>query len=144
MSWVKDEYVLSYNGKNVAWYYIFDNHTYDYTVSSWESDLKDCKELLAQRGLLKNIEDAKKPVAALEAMMTEENRVKGKKKAIYVDGPFTLTRIPQETGDRFLVYRCGAKKGENGYSEKDHSAPHYEGPKTPEGSRPSSWCIPPI
>ncbi|MBR4147523.1 MAG: hypothetical protein IKU00_06495 [Bacteroidales bacterium] len=135
MSWVKDEYVLSYNGKNVAWYYIFDNHTYDYTVSSWESDLKDCKELLAQRGLLKNIEDAKKPVAALEAMMTEENRVKGKKKAIYVDGPFTLTRIPQETGDRFLVYRCGAKKEENGYSEKDHSAPHYEGPKTPEGMR---------
>ena len=25
MSWVKDEYVLSYNGKNVAWYYVFDN-----------------------------------------------------------------------------------------------------------------------
>lgn len=43
-------------------------------------------------------------------LTTEENRVKGRKKAIYVDGPFALTRIPQETGDRYLVYRCGAKR----------------------------------
>ena len=131
---IKNHYNLTHNGNFVGNYYVFDNHTYNYNVSSWASDIKDCKDLLAQMGLLKNIE-SDQPVAAIEAMMKEENRVAGRKRPIYKVGDFTLERIPQETDDRFLVYRCGAKKNEAGYSEKDHSAPHYEGPKTPEGMR---------
>lgn len=134
MARIKDHYNLTHNDKFVGVYYVFDDHTYDYRVSSWESDIKDCKDLLAQMGLLKDIE-SKEPVAAIEAMMKEEYRVAGTKRPIYKVGDFTLKRIPQETNDRFLVYSRGAKKNEPGYSDKDHSAPHYEGEKTPEGMR---------
>ena len=65
---IKDHYNLIHNDKFVGVYYVFDNHTYSYSVSRWESDIKDCKDLLAQMGLLKDIE-SKKPVAAIEAMM---------------------------------------------------------------------------
>ncbi len=134
MVWIKDEYKLTHNGNFVGNYYVYDNHTYRYYVSSWESDIKDCKDLLAQMGLLKEIE-SEQPIAAIEAMMKDENRVAGRKRPIYKDGDFTLERIPRESGERFLVYSRSADKDEPGYSEKDHSAPHYEGPKTPEGMR---------
>ena len=134
MARIKDQYNLTYHDKFVGIYEVLDNQTYYYYVSSWKSDITDCKELLAQMGLLKDIE-SKQPIAAIEAMMKEENRVAGRKRPIYKDGDFTLERIPHETDDRFLVYRCGAKKNEQGYSDKDHSAPHYEGPKTPEGMK---------
>lgn len=84
--------------------------------------------------MLKSIE-AKKPIKAIESMITESNRVEGKKRPVYVDGPFVVERIPQESNERFLVYHVGAQKGEPGYSPKNHSAPHYEGEKTPEGMR---------
>ena len=125
---IKDHYNLIHNDKFVGVYYVFDNHTYSYSVSRWESDIKDCKDLLAQMGLLKDI-DSKKPVAAIEAMMKEEYRVAGRKRPIYKFGDFTLKRVPQETNDRFIVYRRDANKKEQGYSDKDHSALHYEGPK---------------
>ena len=134
MTRIKDHYNLTYKDDFVGGYYVFDNHTYSYYVSCWESVLKNCKDLLAQMGLMKNI-DSKKPIAAIEAMIKEEYRVAGRKRPIYKFGDFTLSRIPQETNERFLVYRHDAKKNEPGYSDKDHSAPHYEGPKTPEGMR---------
>ena len=134
MSWIKDEYKLTCNGIYAGQYYCYSDGTCRYYVNSRESEIKSIKDLLEQKGLLKELEQ-KKPIAALEAMMKESNRVPGRKRAIYVDGPFMLTRVPQETDDRFLVYRCGAKKGEQGYSSVDHSAPHYEGPNTPEGMR---------
>ena len=59
---------------------------------------------------------------------------------IYQSGNFTVKRVPHETGERFVVYRRSAKEGEEGYSKKDYSAPHYEGPKTPEGMKEwASW-----
>ena len=134
MARIKDEYRLTHKGKFVGIYYVMDDHTYSYCVSSWESDIKDCKDLLAQMGLLKDIE-SKQPIAAIEAMIKEENRIAGRKRPIFKEGDFTLERVPVETVDRFLVYRCGANKNEPGYSSKDHSAPHYEGPKTPEGMK---------
>lgn len=134
MSWLIHQYTLTYEGQYVGSYYIYDDNTHLYSVNSRESEIEACKDLLKERGLLQDIRK-KGPIAAFEAMMKESNRVPGRKRAIYVDGPFTLTRIPRETDDRFLVYRCGAKKGEQGYSAVDHSASHYEGPKTPEGMR---------
>ena len=35
--------------------------------------------------------------------------------------------------EQFMIYRRSARKGEAGYSEKEYSAPHYAGEKTPEG-----------
>lgn len=134
MAWLIEEYKLTCNDKYVGHYYVYENHTYNYRANSWENDIKDFKDLLAEKGLLKNL-DSKTPISAIEAMKKEENRVKGRKRPIYKDGPFTLERIPLETDDRFLVYRIGAEKNEPGYSDKDHSALHYEGPKTPEGMR---------
>ena len=134
MAWITDEYRLTYKDQNAGWYYVFNDGTYRWSVNSWESEIKDFKDLLQQMGLSKD-KETKKPIAVIEKMMTEANRVKGMKKVVYVDGDFRLTRIARETNERFLVYRCSAEKGEPGYSPKPHSAPHYEGPHTPEGMK---------
>lgn len=139
MPWLKDHYQLYFNEKPIGSYYTYDNGSCSYIVGYRVETIEGAKEALEQRGLLKNIE-SKKPIKAIEAMIDESKRVQGKKKPVYVDGPFKLERIPQESGERFLVYSRGANKNEPGYSEKDHSAPHYEGPKTPEGMREwASW-----
>jgi len=132
MAWITNEYRITYEDKYVGHYYIYDDHTYRFYANSWENEIESIKDILKQKGLSKDL-NSEKPIAAIEQMMQESNRVKGKKQPIYVDGPFTITRIPRETDERFLVYRCSAGKGEPGYSAKKHSAPHYEGPKTPEG-----------
>ena len=132
MAWITNEYRITYEDKYVGHYYIYDDHTYRFYANSWENEIESIKDILKQKGLSKDL-NSEKPIAAIEQMMQESNRVKDKKQPIYVDGPFTITRIPRETDERFLVYRCSAGKGEPGYSAKKHSAPHYEGPKTPEG-----------
>ena len=132
MAWITNEYRITYEDKYVGHYYIYDDHTYRFYANSWENEIESIKDILKQKGLSKDL-NSEKPIAAIEQMMQESNRVKGKKQPIYVDGPFTITRIPRETDELFLVYRCSAGKGEPGYSAKKHSAPHYEGPKTPEG-----------
>ena len=129
---ILDRYNLTCNGVFAGLYYVFSDGTHSYSVNTWECEIKQIKDQLEEKGLLKD-RSQKRPIAALKAMMTESNRVAGKKRPIYVDGPFRLERVPQETGERFWVYRRDAEKGQPGYSEKDHSAAHYEGPKTPDG-----------
>lgn len=133
MSWLKDEYKITCNDIYVGYYYKYEDNTSHYTVYD-SNKLETIKDLVEQKGLLNNIE-AKKPIKAIESMIKESNRVEGKRRPIYADGPFIVERIPQETSERFLVYRCDATKGQPGYSPKNHSAPHYEGEKTPEGMR---------
>lgn len=132
MRWITAKYELTCQGKYAGSYLAFNNGTYSYYVNTWEREIEGFKDLLEKNGLLKD-KTTKKPMAFFVEMMNDSNRVKGKKKAMYVNGPFTLTRIPQETGERFMVYRRDARKGEVCYSDKNHSAPHYEGPNTPEG-----------
>lgn len=134
MGWLIDHYKITYNDLYVGSYYVYDDNSYNYTVNSWDKELEPIKDLLEKIGLLKN-KEAKKPVTAITKMMTVENRVKGRKRPIYHSDGLTLERIPNETNERFLVYRCDAKKNEPGYSDKSHSAPHYEGEKTPEGMK---------
>lgn len=128
MSWLIDEYQITYKEKNVGYYYVYNDNTYYYSANSHDDEIKD---VLKKKGLLESIR-SKKPIKSIEDIIKESNRVKNRKRAIYTDGSFTLTRIPKETDERFLVYRCGAQKGEPGYSPKNHSAPHYEGPHTPK------------
>ena len=139
MPWIKEKYNITYKDQYVGTYYIFNDHTYSYSVSSYNHDIEGLEELLAQKGLLKDMKQ-ETPIAAIEEMIRDVHRVQGKKRPVFVDGPFTVTRVPMESTDRFLVYSRSADKGENGYSPKSHSAPHYEGPKTPEGMNEwASW-----
>jgi len=134
MAWLKEQFEITCNNHHVGSYYVYEDHTYRYYVSNYLDDLGEVKDLLSEKGLLCDLY-RKSPITAIENMMKESNRVKGRKRPTYVDGPLTVTRIPKDTGTRFLVYRCGANKGEEGYSEAKHSAPHYEGPNTPEGMK---------
>ena len=135
--YITDEYHIDYKGEQVGYYCIFNDKASSFNLAWGLSE--ETKTALAAFGLKDNME-RKRPMKVFTDMIKEENRVAGRKRPIYKVGGFTLERIPQETDERFLVYRCGAKKNEAGYSDKDHSAPHYEGPKTPEGMREwTSW-----
>ena len=62
-------------------------------------------------------------IAASSGGYNDANRVLGIKTVVYTRGDFALRLTPNETDERFLVYRCDAKKDEAGYSPKNHSAP---------------------
>ena len=121
MGWIVDHYKITYNDLFVGSYYVYEDNTCRYYVNSWKNELEPIKDLLEKKGLLKD-KDTKRPIA-------------GRKRSIYHCDGLTLERIPNETNERFLVYQHDANKGQPGYSDKDHSAPHYEGEKTPEGMR---------
>ena len=55
-----------------------------------------------------------------------QNRKKAEQKSVRVE--------------KFMIYRRSARKGQAGYSEEEHSAPHYEGAKAIEGmTEYASW-----
>ena len=137
MATIKDYYSVYYKDHCIASYYVYTDGSAAYCASDF-----------AFRGLenedipktFKHSAEKKGPVPCMAKILTEQNRVRGKKTPIYKSGDMTVKRIPHETGERFLIYKRDAKKGEAGYSEKNHSAPHYEGPKTPEGMQEwASW-----
>ena len=117
MGWIIDHYKITYNGLYVGEYYIYGDNTYRYYVNSWDKELEPIKDLLEKKGLLKN-KESKKPITAITKMMKDENRVKGRKRPIYHNDGFTLERIPNETNERFLVYRCDAKKASRAILKK--------------------------
>ena len=43
MSWVIDEYKITYEDKYVGQYYVFNDHTYRYYVNSWEHVIESIK-----------------------------------------------------------------------------------------------------
>lgn len=73
--------------------------------------------------------DREKPAAFLEEIMTEEYRVQGTRKLIYRKNNLNIIRQPKDT-DCFMVYNKQTSK-----NDENHSAPHYEGPGTPEGMK---------
>ena len=137
MSYVKDEYTVSYNGKEIGYYYIYSDDTVRY-YTTWGCPW-DIENELKKLGLEKETESRKK-LKHLDKIIAEENRVAGRKRRIYVSGPVRLERHPQETDERYSVYRRVAEKGEQDYSPLPHDAPHWEGEHTPEGMREwASW-----
>lgn len=137
MGYIKDNYEVFYQDKAVGYYWVMSDGSSSYDPA-WGSPW-DIGAELKKYGLDKKKEQ-KSPIARFSKIIREENRVSGTRQKIYVDGPVRFERKPQETGESFMIYRRGAKKGEPGYSPLNHDAPHYEGPKTPEGMREwASW-----
>ena len=137
MARITDEYKVFYNDKEIGYYYIFSDDTVRY-YTAWGCPW-DIESELKELGLDKEY-DGKKRIRVLTAAIKEENRVPGRRRRIYMDGPLRLERVPRETDERFSVYRRQAEKGEPDYSPLPHDAPHREGPNTPEGMREwASW-----
>lgn len=137
MATIKDHYSVYFKKHCIASYYIYSDGKACYSTSDFAfRGLAD----EAVPAVFKRSRDAKRAVPFMAKMMTEQSRVQGQKKPVYKSGDFTVERIPQETGEKFWVYRRSAEKGEDGYSEKDYSTRHDEGEKTPEGMKEwASW-----
>ena len=135
--YIKDEFNVFYNDQLIGYYNHYSNGKSSWYTAwgcPWDIE-KELKELE-----LDEEHSEVKPIKSLEKIIKDENRVKGRKQFIYAEGPIRMERKPQETGERFVVYKRDAKKGDPEYSELKHDAPHYEGPKTPEGMREwASW-----
>ena len=116
-----EEFNVYYRKSCIGIYYVFENGETEYSTSNFafigleKEDIPD---------KFKRTVRAKGPVGFLQQYMTEENRVKGTRKKKYLAGDFSIVRLPKETGEKYWVYRRSAEKGEAGYSEKNHSAPH--------------------
>ena len=127
MPQIKDEYYVYYKDKDIGVYYIFDNGLKDFNPYSRHEDI-DIE--LKEYGLDQRIVEAEQ-LEVLDQIIKEENRLKERKKIIYVSGPFRLEREAKLSGESFSVYRRSAEKGEADYSPLAHDAPHYEGSHTP-------------
>ena len=135
--WIDNEYTVYYKNHCIGTYYIYENGTVSYSTSSYSFIGLENEDIPNE---LKTRTDDADKIPFFQEVMTEENRVQGTKKTIYKKRFITIERIPQDTGEQFYVYRRRAEKGEEGYSEKDYSAPHYEGGKNPDGMREwASW-----
>lgn len=137
MCYILDKYTVNYKDKTVGYYYTYDNGKVSFNTaygSPW-----DIKDELAPLGLDKMHSDVGS-VPSLSALIKPENRVEGRKRIIYHSGDLTMEREPQQTGERFSVYRRAANEGEPDHSPLAHDAPHREGPNTPKDMREwASW-----
>ena len=127
---IKDEYYIYYGEKRIGTLYVFTGGRIEYSAYGSQEGLE---AELAELGLDRDIESGrKKDAPALFGIMDDGHRVKGTRKHAWQSGSLRIERIPKDE-DRFMVYRISAEKGEPGYSEKRHSAPHREGAKEIEG-----------
>ena len=134
---IEDKYYIEHKGETVAYYEIWSDGSARFGLA-WGCP-EEVKKLFEDMGLKDGME-RKTPIKALSDMIKEENRVPGRKRPIYVCGDFRIERKPNESGERYLVYSRRAEKDDPAYSDLPHDAPHYEGPKTPEGMREwASW-----
>ncbi len=134
---IKDHYNVYFKDSCIAAYYIFDNGSTSYSTSDFSFIGLENEDIPKK---FKSSVEKKGPIPFMAKLISDQNRVPDMKRPVYKSGDFTVKRVPQETGEKFLIYKRSAEKGEEGYSEKDHSAPHYEGPKTPEGMKEwASW-----
>ena len=134
---IKDHYNVYYKEHCIASYHVYENGAASYSTSDF-SFIGLENENIPDK--FKHQVEKNGPVPFMAKIITDQNRVPGLRQPIYQKDDFTVKRVAQETGERFWIYRRSAEKGEEGYSEKDYSAPHYEGAKTPEGMKEwASW-----
>lgn len=123
---IKDEYKVFFGDEQIGICYVYSDGKVSYSAfdsAKKYSGLPVFKEL----GLDRDVGGTgKKTLRALFDVIADENRVPGTRKRIWQKGDLKIERIPEDAG-KFMIYRRSAEKGEEGYSEKDHSAPHCEG-----------------
>lgn len=119
----------------VGYYYVRSDGTFSYVPAAGvPGELGDA---LADMGLDRETD---MPIKILSEMMTDENRLPGRRQVIYLKDQLRLERDPCSTDEVFFVYRRDAQEGEPEYSPLPHDARHYEGPHTPEDMREwASW-----
>ena len=134
-----NSYTVLYNDRVIGYYYTYEDGTAAYSTAygcPW--DIEDELKVLCLDQDLKST----KPLRIFTDLIDDTNRVPGRKRIIYQEGPLKLERKPQKTTQHFYVYRRSAEKGDPDYSPLPHDAPHYEGPHTPEGMREwASWYV---
>ena len=137
MSYRLDYYEVKYNDRTIGYYNVYSDHTASF-YTAWGSPWDIEAELKALN--LDKEQEGKKTAGLFKNVIQDANRVPGTRQIIYQDGPLRLEREPQETNERYSVYRRSAEKGDPDYSPLPHDAPHWEGDKTPEGMREwASW-----
>ena len=134
---IKEEYNIYYKDERIGFCYVYtDRHVSYYASTNVERYQQEIKKL----GLDKDIRDTyKKDFPTIFGIKKPRNRVPFTRKKIWEANDLRLEYIPKVI-DKFWIYKRSAEKGEPGYSAKDHSAPHYEGPHTPEDMKEwASW-----
>ena len=135
--YVREKYDVFYKGKQIGKCFVYSNSRVGYNAFGAAEEFGD---ELRSLGLDKDVRGGgRSSAAAIFDAMKDANRVPGTRKQAWQEGGLRVERIPEDV-DKFWIYRRSAEKGEAGYSEKDHSAPHFEGGKQPEGMREwASW-----
>lgn len=106
---IKEIYRVFEAAQQIGTYYVYDNGKTSYDSSELPEGYT--KERLK---------------TMLGKMLVDSNRLTDTRKHIWKSGRLRMERIPKDV-EKFWVYRRDAKKGEATYSEKSHSAPHFEG-----------------
>ncbi|MBR0136965.1 MAG: hypothetical protein IJM15_00940 [Erysipelotrichaceae bacterium] len=123
---IEQQYTIYYRDDIIGFYHVFTNGKTEFRPSVSEQELD---EILSEAGL----GSTKRIKSNLSKIIGDECRVKGLKKDIYEKGDLRIEREAKPTSERYSVYNRYAKKGAPDYDPDEHEAPHYEGPKTPEG-----------
>ena len=134
---IEDHYSVYYKDHCIGSYYTYENGKKCYVTGTFSFIGLENEPI--QKQYKKSIEETDS-IPFIENKLVDKYKVKGKKQPIYKYGDYSFVRIASETGEKYIVYERSASKGELGYSDKDYSASHYEGPKTPEGMKEwASW-----
>ena len=122
MKTIKETYNIYCNDKQIGTYYVLTDGKSSYNFFEMPE------------GYTRNRVESK-----LKKMLVDTNRLPGTRKQIWQSGPFKMERIPDDI-EKFWIYRRDAKKGEDTYSPKPHSAPHCEAGRYIEGMEEwASW-----
>ena len=128
---IRDNYKICYEDVHVGEYYVYDDGSSEYRAFDGWLRLEPIREELKALGLAVN-HTRKTEFPRFRAILNHGERAPGTRKVIWRDGPLSMERVPGDA-ERFMVYRCSAKKGAADYSPKPHSVPHREGSRVVEG-----------
>ena len=131
--YIKDRYHIEYKGENAGNYFIYEDGGASLELFIIEDER--FKSELADMGFTKKNETQDKPRGFFYEMISEQNRLKERKRPVYISGDFRLERVPEKVSKEFLIYRRDAKKGSKAYSPLAHDAPHKEGSRVIEGMK---------
>ena len=126
---ITEEYRIRYGDRQIGSYYLFEDGSSEFRAYR---SLEPPPEAPAALGLTKD-RRSKSPLPPFKALQEKGERVPGTRKVIWRDGPLTMERVPKDR-EKIYIYRRSARRGEEGYSPRDYTAPRSEGPGIPKGT----------